>query len=109
MDLFIETIVLLNRAGFQCQGIVIGDGPLASQLTDLSKHLQIEEHIDFRGFVNPVMNELRTLDALIMPSDHEGLPMALLEACGPGAAGNRPSRGRHPGSTRNLRPGISGQ
>ncbi|TNF01445.1 MAG: glycosyltransferase, partial [Gammaproteobacteria bacterium] len=34
----------------------------------------------FVGFLNPATPAIRQLDALLMPSDHEGLPMTLIEA-----------------------------
>jgi glycosyltransferase involved in cell wall biosynthesis len=80
VDLFIRTIALLNQQGFTCIGIIIGSGPLEKNLRQLSEDLKISHRIDFKGFVNPSLAELRKLDVLLMTSDHEGLPMTLLEA-----------------------------
>jgi glycosyltransferase involved in cell wall biosynthesis len=80
IDLFVRTIHLLIEEGKACKGVIIGDGPLRSELEALVSNLGLEDHIDFRGFIDPVAEEMRTLDALIMTSDHEGLPMTLLEA-----------------------------
>ncbi|MDK9557678.1 glycosyltransferase [Marinobacter sp. M216] len=80
VDLFIKTIALLNRTGENCRGIIIGTGPLDSELRELAESLGVTTKIEFRGFVNPAFTELRTLDALLMTSDHEGLPLTLLEA-----------------------------
>jgi glycosyltransferase involved in cell wall biosynthesis len=80
IDLFLKTIHLLVQEGIHCKGIILGDGPMADELKDLAHSLQIEQLVEFRGFVYPVAKEMVTLDALLMTSDHEGLPMVLLEA-----------------------------
>jgi glycosyltransferase involved in cell wall biosynthesis len=80
VDVFIRTIHLLLQQGIDCKGIILGDGPLRANLQTLAADLAIEDRIEFRGFVDPVAKEMMTLDALLMPSDHEGLPMTLLEA-----------------------------
>ncbi|GGC72801.1 glycosyltransferase family 4 protein [Marinobacter halophilus] len=80
VDIFIQTIALLNQQGFECTGVVIGSGPLDKELKELADDLNIRNHIEFKGFVDPSLEELRKLDILLMTSDHEGLPMTLLEA-----------------------------
>lgn len=80
VDLFIKTIALLNQRGVKCTGVIIGSGPLEPQLKRLAIELDVDENIEFRGFVSPALKELRKLDILLMTSDHEGLPMTLLEA-----------------------------
>jgi glycosyltransferase involved in cell wall biosynthesis len=70
----------LNQQGFSCVGIIIGSGPLEGTLQQLAADLNISNKIEFKGFVNPAIEELRKLDMLLMTSDHEGLPMTLLEA-----------------------------
>jgi glycosyltransferase involved in cell wall biosynthesis len=79
-DIFIRTIHLLNIQGYTCKGVIIGSGFLEKDLKLLAKKLSISELIEFRGFINPAALEMSKLDALIMPSDHEGLPMSLIEA-----------------------------
>lgn len=80
VDLFIHAIQLLNDEGTACKGVIIGDGPLRRELETLASDLGIQERVDFKGFIDPVAKEMRTLDMLVMTSDHEGLPMTLLEA-----------------------------
>tara|TARA_B100002003_G_scaffold182027_1_gene170208 strand:- start:31851 stop:33005 length:1155 start_codon:yes stop_codon:yes gene_type:complete len=80
IDIFLKTIQLLAEEGINCKGIVLGDGPLRDNLKELARTLGVEQRIEFRGFVNPAAKEMVTLDALLMTSDHEGLPMVLLEA-----------------------------
>lgn len=80
VDIFIRTIALLNERGIACTGVIIGSGPLEDELRQLAIQLGIADQIEFKGFLNPAIKELRKLDALLMTSDHEGLPMTLLEA-----------------------------
>ncbi|MGM0767451.1 MAG: glycosyltransferase family 4 protein [Pseudomonadota bacterium] len=80
VDLFIETIAVLNKRGMLCDGVIFGNGPLESDLRELASKRGVEDRIIFRGFVDPVHPELKSLRALLMTSDHEGLPMTLLEA-----------------------------
>ncbi|MEA1081848.1 glycosyltransferase [Marinobacter qingdaonensis] len=80
IDLFIRTIAILNQRGLPCTGVIIGSGPLEQEMRALSASLGMMEEIEFKGFIDPAYDELRKLDALLMTSDHEGLPMTLLEA-----------------------------
>jgi glycosyltransferase involved in cell wall biosynthesis len=80
VDIFIQTIALLNHWGVECTGVVIGDGPQRTELEELSNRLGISQNIEFKGFVDPALFEIRQVNILIMTSEHEGLPMTLLEA-----------------------------
>lgn len=80
VDIFIETIQHLNETGMKCYGLIFGTGPLEKNLEDQVRTAKLDERIKFCGFIDPVAPHLRQLDALIMPSDHEGLPMVILEA-----------------------------
>lgn len=80
VDLFIHTIKQLNDQGTPSTGIIVGTGPLETKLRELAATLNIESKVLFKGFVNPSLQVLARFDALLMTSDHEGLPMTLLEA-----------------------------
>lgn len=80
VDLFIETVQRLNESHFTCKGVVFGSGPLEERLRQQVQSGKIDDRISFRGFVDPIAPALTELDALVMTSDHEGLPMILLEA-----------------------------
>jgi glycosyltransferase involved in cell wall biosynthesis len=80
VDLFLETVAQLNREGIPCTGRVIGTGPMEHSLKQLAHDLGIAERIDFTCFLDPVSEALSGVDVLLMTSDHEGLPMTLLEA-----------------------------
>jgi glycosyltransferase involved in cell wall biosynthesis len=63
---------------------VFGEGPLLPSLRALSKELGIEGRVTFLGFRENMPGYLRQLDAMAMPSRHEGIPYAALEAMATG-------------------------
>ena len=64
--------------------VIAGSGPLESELRGHAAALGIAEEVRFLGHVSGRASLYHALDALLMPSDFEGTPMALLEAmaCG---------------------------
>ncbi len=61
--------------------IIAGDGPELPRLQQLAKDLGIAEKVIFPGFVREVPDLLRLLDIFVLSSLHEGISIALLEAC----------------------------
>jgi glycosyltransferase involved in cell wall biosynthesis len=59
---------------------IIGTGPDEDSLRRLSADLGVQHRVRFLGFKPNVHEYLAHLDALLMPSLHEGLPYTLLEA-----------------------------
>jgi len=60
--------------------IILGDGPLESELKRLSQSLRITGSVDFTGMVHNVSKYLRETDLFVLPSRTEGVSNALLEA-----------------------------
>ncbi|NMH59064.1 glycosyltransferase [Alteromonas ponticola] len=58
---------------------IFGDGKLAVELKQLATELSIEKHITFHGHTNLIQGWMGQMDVIVMPSDHEGLPMTALE------------------------------
>ncbi len=63
-----------------CHLALAGDGDLYSDLIVLAKELGIEKEITFLGHISDVPSFLKALDGFVMPSLHEGFPLAVLEA-----------------------------
>ncbi len=82
VDLFIESAFYLKQhhpeinIDFQ----IYGDGPLNNALQAQIESLQANDYIHLNGHCENITQQLQMLDALLMTSNHEGLPMVLLEA-----------------------------
>lgn len=59
---------------------VVGSGPELARLTAEAAALGLDDRVRFHGFQRRVYDYIAHLDALLMPSLHEGLPYTLLEA-----------------------------
>ena len=59
---------------------IFDDGPLCEELEALNHELKTDDIVHFEGHCEEITEELQKLDILLMTSDHEGLPMILLEA-----------------------------
>lgn len=59
---------------------IYGDGPLMPELKNLVNQLELSKIVHFEGHRSDIHIQLASLDALVITSDHEGLPMTLLEA-----------------------------
>lgn len=63
---------------------IIGEGPERSKLERLAATLGISTRVKFPGHVNPVDPYLSNADTLVISSDYEGVPAALIEALAAG-------------------------
>jgi L-malate glycosyltransferase len=82
VDIFLQTAAYLRR---KCpehpwRFHVFGEGPVRSDLEALSERLRISEVITFHGYRPDIATCIGGLDALVICSDHEGMPMTALEA-----------------------------
>jgi glycosyltransferase involved in cell wall biosynthesis len=60
--------------------VIVGTGEQAAELQGLAAELDVASRVHFTGFKANVYDYLAHLDAVLMPSYHEGLPYVLLEA-----------------------------
>ncbi|MBN1376943.1 glycosyltransferase [Candidatus Woesearchaeota archaeon] len=60
--------------------LVIGKGELEERLMKLRKDLGLDKEIEFLGFRKDIDKIYKILDLFCLPSDFEGLPLALMEA-----------------------------
>lgn len=63
---------------------ILGDGPDRTALTELCRDLRITHLVRFSGWCDNVVAELAKSDLFVLPSRHEGMPYALLEAMAAG-------------------------
>jgi L-malate glycosyltransferase len=59
---------------------IFGEGPLRATLGEQARQIRQPERVHFMGYQGNAAAAMRQMDAVILVSDHEGLPMTLLEA-----------------------------
>lgn len=80
VDRFLDACdVLASTSGREIEAVIVGDGPLRADLEARANRLS-RVSWTFTGFVGSPASILRSCDLLAISSDHEGLPMCLLEA-----------------------------
>ena len=82
VDLFIETAarLLQEHPERNWRFHIFGDGPIRPSLEQLSDRLHTADKVVFHGQRQDIATCLGGLDALVICSDHEGMPMISLEA-----------------------------
>jgi len=68
------------RPNLRC--LVVGDGSLRAECKKLVKKADLQDIVHFTGFRDDISVLLSGSDAFCLPSLSEGLPYAVLEACG---------------------------
>jgi glycosyltransferase involved in cell wall biosynthesis len=76
--------ILLRDSPVELFLVMIGDGPLVSQLKELSSELGIEDHVSFLGYRSDVPRLQAAFTLQVMPSVWEGVPLAGLQAMAAG-------------------------
>jgi glycosyltransferase involved in cell wall biosynthesis len=80
VDLFLKMARLLIDFLPGARFVVAGDGSLRQPMTKLAHEMGLSERVFFAGHRNDISDLLRALDVLVICSEHEGMPMVLLEA-----------------------------
>lgn len=81
VDLILEIAARLEaRAPGAFAFLLFGEGPLLPSLREEAARRGLSGYVHFMGFTSEVAAHLRAMDAMLMTSDHEGLPMIVLEA-----------------------------
>ena len=79
-DLFVEALALVQREQTGLAGLVVGDGPMRSDLERKARDLGIEDRVVFAGHRDFVAEAYLCMDALALSSRSEVFPNVLLEA-----------------------------
>jgi len=80
LQIFLKAFALVSKQNVSSILIMVGYGPLDSQLKSLSKDLMVDEHVYFVGKQKNVYDFLTKMDSFILPSTTEGFGLVLLEA-----------------------------
>jgi len=93
------------RAPQTARLLVLGTGPLQTELIALAAQLGLEQRVRFMGFEPNVERWMQAADGFVLSSLYEGLPMVLLEA---GACGVPAVATDVPGTREVLNDGVNG-
>lgn len=80
LDVLISALSLLIQNGHDIRLIVLGDGPLKSQLELQVRTSNITNHVQFLGFQQNTALYFQNADVLALSSASEGMPTVILEA-----------------------------
>jgi glycosyltransferase involved in cell wall biosynthesis len=105
IDVLLQAWHLVHKQVPQARLVIVGSGPIQSQLERMARELGIEESVEFAGLQSDVPAQLRCGSIGVLPSRWEGMPNALLEAmaCGLACVATRVS-----GSEDVIQPGMNG-
>ena len=84
VDQFILIVDCVRRIMPDVGAVIVGDGPLCTDLQDYVKELELSENITFPGKTNDVERFLARSKVLILTSKSEGLSIAMAEAMAAG-------------------------
>jgi L-malate glycosyltransferase len=77
---FLESAARILGARNDAVFYIIGEGPLDNVLKEQAKSLGVADNVHFLGFREDVRALTTCMDVFVLPSLHEGIPYALLEA-----------------------------
>lgn len=82
LELFLRMAsrVASNDPGMRTRFLVVGDGPVRSELGALSTRLELDGRVLFAGEQADVPAAMAAMDLFVLTSDTEGMPNAVMEA-----------------------------
>lgn len=79
VNLYLDIIKRIKEKQVDCRALIIGDGPLLSELKAYAKLLDIEEQVFFAGHQSDVLSWLQKSKIYLLTSRSEGLALSMLE------------------------------
>jgi glycosyltransferase involved in cell wall biosynthesis len=83
-DVLVEALARLVNDGLPVRWVICGDGPLRAELEARVAERGLAERVTFTGFSTEVHRLLAGADVFVLPSRHEGLGIAVMEAMAAG-------------------------
>ncbi|MFB3921519.1 MAG: glycosyltransferase [Terriglobia bacterium] len=80
LDIFLRAATAIRGERATTRFVIAGEGREMASLKSLAGRLGITEAVRFLGHRDDIYDVVRAFDLLVLSSDHEGLPMILLEA-----------------------------
>lgn len=81
---FLAVINELHRRGIPARGLVVGGGPLQTELQAMARAMGLCEVVEFTGYQEDVAPALARMDIFLFTSSWEGLSVAVIEAMASG-------------------------
>lgn len=78
-EFIIDVFAELLKRDDSCRLLLLGDGPLRERIERKCIETGLRDKVRFTGTVNDTEKYLSAMDAVIMPSLYEGLPLTLVE------------------------------
>ena len=79
LDIFLAAAQKIAAAEPNSRFVIAGGGKEESRLRSQACRLGLQDHVLFLGHRSDIYDVVRAMDIFVFCSDHEGLPMALLE------------------------------
>lgn len=82
-DLLIKSLVNVKQVFPDLKCLLIGEGPERQYLEKLTRELDLEENVEFLGFLEnykDVISYMKSSQIFVLPSEREGFGMVVLEA-----------------------------
>lgn len=82
LTVLLESLALLKDRNYDWHLTLLGDGKDRAFLENRVRELDLQEQIEFKGFVDQktIANTLKNSDIFVLPSFAEGIPVSLMEA-----------------------------
>jgi glycosyltransferase involved in cell wall biosynthesis len=77
--MLIDALGRMRDAGVEARLICFGKGETRADMEAYSRELELESQIDFRGYVDNILEHLGGVDLNLLTSIKEGVPRALIE------------------------------
>jgi glycosyltransferase involved in cell wall biosynthesis len=85
-DRLLRAALALKRGGLDYTVTIVGDGPLRRALEHQAQQLEVSDRVRFLPHTDDVPRVLAAASFLVLPSDSEGCPNAVMEAMACGRA-----------------------
>ncbi len=79
IDVYIKAMQLAHEKDARIKGVIIGDGELAEQVKEWIAEFGLQDVILMMGYQSKVVDWVRMLDFVVMPSRWEGFPLTPIE------------------------------